>query len=196
MLNVGITGSIGAGKTVACNVFKTLGVPVFNSDTEARILINTDPLIKAALINAFGNEVYLENGQLDKTRMATLIFSDSDARQKVNSIVHPVVKKKFDEWRRANEGHKYVLQEAAILFESGAWRFSDKIIVVTAPEKTRIDRIMKRDGSDHDSVKNIIASQLSDDEKIKKADYIIYNDTTDLLLPQILKLHEELCSLA
>lgn len=192
MIRVGLTGGIGAGKTAACKIFKALGVAVFNSDEEAKTLMAIDPDVKSKLVSALGADIYSENGQLNKTRMSALVFNDDQVRKKVNSIVHPAVRKRFDAWCGIHSDHKYILQEAAILFESGAARFLDKIIVVSAAESTRITRIIHRDKKDRDEVLKIIKSQWTDEERIKKADYILFNDTRDLLTPQVLKIHGEL----
>ena len=191
MKKVGITGGIGSGKTTVCQIFKILGVPVFDSDTIAKVLINSDSEVKKNLVEAFGNDIYSEKG-LDREKMAGIIFTKKDALKKMNSIVHPAVRRAFSEWCFKHGNVPYVLQEAAILFESGAAKQLDKIITVYAPEEERIRRVAKRNNTGSGEVRKRIESQLPDEEKIKRSDFVVNNYADYLVIPQVLEIHNQL----
>ena len=188
MLKVGITGGIGSGKSIVCEVFKCLGVPVYYADDEAKILVNTDKNIKEKLIKNYGLKIYKKDGEINKTKLSSIIFQDKNALKKVNSIVHPVVKQHFTEWLKNKEKYKYIIKEAALLFESNSYKDLDIIVTIYAPENIRIKRVMMRDKADEATIKKRMKSQYSDEEKIKKSDYVIYNDQNQLILPQIIRL--------
>jgi len=187
---VGLTGGIGSGKTIIAKVFKSLNIPVYNSDIEAKKLMNSSSEIKNKLISEFTEEVYIDNF-LNKKFLANIIFNNKQKLEYVNSVVHPVVISHFKEWA-SKQTSNYVIKENAILFESGMQKYVNKIITVTAPEEVRIKRVQKRDGVTYDEVKARVFNQMSDNEKITKSNFIIYNDGKQLILPQILKIHEEL----
>jgi len=189
MLKVGITGGIGSGKSIVCEVFKHFGIPVYYADIEANNLIISDKNIKKQLIEHFGKKIYSRN-QLNKSRFSSIIFNDKKALQKVNSIIHPVVRQNFKDWIKKNKDKKYIIKEAALLFESGTYQDLDEIITISAPEHIKIKRIMKRDKTDKESVQKRIRNQISDTEKIRKSDHVIYNNGSQLILPQILSLHK------
>src|SRR5258705_5066616 len=134
MLKIGLTGGIGSGKTVVADIFRQLGVPVYEADTQARMLTENNPEIKNKLKKDFGSEFFLKNNSLDRKKLAALVFSDAEKLEKLNSIIHPFVKEHFDNWLQPQKGSKYIIKEAAILFESGSNKGLDKIIVVTDPE--------------------------------------------------------------
>jgi len=188
MNKIGITGGIGSGKTTVCNIFKILGIPVFDADTEARNLQNTDLYIRDHLIKLFGNQIYSPVGMLDRTKLAGLIFNDSKALAYVNSIIHPVVNQSFLKWADNQRHAPYILFEAAILFESGYDSGFDRNILVLADEKIRIERVIRRDHLSAELVKQRINNQMPDSQKMKMADYIIENSNKKLLLPQIIEL--------
>jgi dephospho-CoA kinase len=189
MLKVAITGGIGSGKSIVCRVFQHLGVPVFFSDKEAKELVNRDPLIRSRLISHFGNDIYLDEG-INRKLMASIIFNDPLALQTMNSIVHPVLKQKFYQWTRLQKGCKYVIMEVAILFESKSEKEFDKIITVYAPEDLKIKRSMHRDNCTADEIKERMNNQYDDHFKMQHSDFVIVNDDSTLVLPQILKIHE------
>ena len=189
MLKVGITGGIGSGKSIVCEVFKHFGIPVYYADIEANNLIISDKNIKKQLIEHFGKKIYSRN-QLNKSRFSSIIFNDKKALQKVNSIIHPVVRQNFKDWIKKNKDKKYIIKEAALLFESGTYQDLDEIITISAPEHIKIKRIMNRDKTDKESVQKRIRNQISDTEKIRKSDHVIYNNGSQLILPQILSLHK------
>ena len=189
-MNIGITGGIGSGKSSVCKLFKTLGVPVYDADKQAKLLMNTDPELKAALEGYFGSDIY-RDGTLDRRKLAEIIFNDQSALEKVNSWVHPVVASDFEQWRM-QQSAPYVLEEAAIIFESNITHRFDKVILVTAPDEIRISRVCKRDHVAPDVVLRRMANQWPEKKKIALADYIIYNDNLHLITPQIMKIHKQI----
>ena len=191
MIVVGITGGIGSGKSIACNIFKTLDVPVFDADSEAKKLYDLPDVLKEIRIK-IGDEVFNKKGDLDKGKLAELIFNDSKALKKVNRIIHPLVNKKFIEWKEQQKSIPYVMKEAAILFESGSHSLCDKIITVVAPSELRIKRIMERDKRTKEQVEQIISRQWSDEEKIKRSDFVIVNDEKKMLLPQVIEINKKI----
>jgi dephospho-CoA kinase len=173
---VGLTGGIGSGKTTIAKMFEEQGIPVYYADDEAKELMNTSELIKQKLISAFGEDSY-QNGKLNRAYLAEQVFNDKEKLKTINSIVHPEVDRHFKEWVSAQQS-KIVVQENAILFESGKKDRFDVIITVTAPEEVRIRRVVKRDQISEEQVKARIKNQMDDTEKIKNSDYTIEN--TDL----------------
>ena len=191
MIKIGITGGIGSGKSTVCNVFKGLGIPVFEADIVAKQLMTSNPEIRQALIKVFGTAVYLPDGTIDRKYLAGLVFNDESLLAKLNGIVHPVVLKEFDEWCRSKQT-PYILHEAAILFESGFYKMMDKIIAVVTDEEERIQRVMKRDGATIELVRQRIQNQMSDAERIKLADFVISNNDNELIIPQILTIDKKI----
>lgn len=188
-LKVGVTGGIGSGKSLICDTFRHLGVPVFIADIESKTLVNTNSTLRQKLVAAFGEDTYTPYG-INKERMAALIFNNTDALRTMNSIVHPFLKERFHQWLEQNSKKDYSIMEAAILFESGSDKEVDKIVTVFAPEEIRIKRVMDRDGMTIDRVKSRMRNQMGEEEKIKRSDYVIVNDGIQMVLPQVLKLHE------
>ncbi len=191
MILVGLTGGIGSGKTVVCHVFRQLGVPVFNADDAARALYDTEPGIKEKMTCLFGKHIY-SRGRLDRSMLSELIFRDSGLRERVSAIVHPAVRRDFLNWCAAHQQHRYVVLEAAILFESHAEDMVDRVITVLAPEKLRVKRLLTRTGMTRDRIRSIMDSQLPDEERISRSDYIVTNDDNTLVIPQVLRIHNEL----
>ena len=183
MIKVGITGGIGSGKSTVCRLFSLLGVPVYDSDTEARRLMNTNPAVIGKIRELLGSAAY-RDGVLDRRAVGNCLL-----RERLNRIVHPAVAVDFMRWAERQTGH-YVIQEAAVLFESGADRLMDATVEVAAPEALRIRRTCRRDGTDEASVRARIAAQLSEEERIARADHVIVSDDRTLVIPQVLKLHE------
>ena len=192
MLKVGITGGIGSGKTTVCKVFETLGVPVYYADLEAKKLQEQDAEVKGAILKEFGENILNASGSIDRAKLAAIVFNDKDKLQKLNNIIHPAVANHFNNWLTTNKTSKYTLQEAAILFESGVYKRVDKIISVIAPIDIRILRTAKRDNISEELVQQRMKNQISDEEKIKRSDFIIYNDEQQLLIPQVIRIHEQL----
>lgn len=188
-LNIGITGGIGSGKTLICRIFSVLGIAVYDADKEAKALMQTDPELVTALKEAFGANVYDESGMLDRKYLASMVFNNQEKLDLLNSIVHPVVIRAGEQWMHAQTG-PYSVKEAALLFESGSYQANDYNILVISPIEQRIERVMKRDGVSREQVQARIEKQMPDEEKVKLADFIIYNDGRQAVLPQVLALHE------
>jgi dephospho-CoA kinase len=191
-MKLGVTGGIGSGKTSVCRVFNVLGIPVFSADAEARTIMESDEDIIGTINSIAGHNMY-QNGALNRTQLADLIFSNEELLRKVNSTVHPVVLEYFNQWVKLQDT-PYVIIEAAILFESGAFRLVDKILTVIAPIEERISRVIKRNNLTRNQVMNRIKNQTSDEEKIKLSHYVIDNSENAMIIPAIIKIHEEILS--
>lgn len=190
---IGITGGIGSGKSTVSSIFEFLGIPVFYADDEAKKIMTQDKELITNIKNVFGEKAY--NGdELNRSYLAGIVFKDQESLQKLNGIVHPALGRHFEKWHASQEGVPYTLKEAAILFEMGAAASMDKVITVFAPEALRIKRVMDRDGVSEASVRDRISKQMPDEEKVKKADYVIFNDGQQSLLHQVLKIHKDLVS--
>ncbi len=193
MIKIGVTGGIGSGKSTACRVFALLGIPCYDSDREAKRLMNTDPLLKTRIAALLGPKSYTAQG-LDRSYVSSRVFTHPHLLQELNAIVHPAVATDFARW--ADQQHApYVIEESAILFESGADRFMDRTVAVIAPETIRIRRVCRRDHQNEAAIKARIANQMSDEERARRADYILKADDKTLLIPQILALHQQLLAL-
>ena len=195
MMKIGITGGIGSGKTTACKVFEVLGIPVFYADTVAKELMHTDILLKAEIISAFGPNSYSPNGELNRKYISGIVFKDETQLQILNNLVHPAVFRAFDQWVLNQRNAPYVLKEAALLFESGSFKMCDHTVLVKSPEAIKIERIIKRDHITEAEVRLRMNKQLPDKEKEKLVDFILYNSEEQLLVTQILTLHEKLLAL-
>ncbi|MDX8341281.1 dephospho-CoA kinase [Draconibacterium sp. IB214405] len=190
-LKIGITGGIGSGKSMICQVFKLIGAPVFEADVWAKELVNSHEKIKSGLIDWYGSDIYTQNGTIDRKKLAGIIFTNEEELQKVNNLIHPVVREEFQYWAE-KQTSPYVIHEAAILFESGFYKMMDYTILVTAPEEMRIQRVSSRDGSDEQAVKERIQKQWDDDKKRPLATLEIINDNKTLIIPQIIKIDKQL----
>ena len=188
MIKIGITGGIGSGKSTVCRVFSLLGIAVYDSDSRARRLMQTDPDVVRRIEALFGDGIY-RGGTLDRKEAAARIFGDDSLRTALNAIVHPAVEADFLRWAERQTGH-YVIQEAAVLFESGIWKHMDAIVAVTAPEAVRIRRVRRRDRCDENAVRARMTAQIGEEERIARSDYTIRNDGCEPIIPQIMKLHE------
>lgn len=189
-LKVGITGGIGSGKSYVARVFKALGVPFYDADKEAKLIMNNSPIIADKLIDAFGHQVYTAEGQLDRKFLGEMVFKDVAKLKRLNEIVHPVVIQHGEDWAE-KQTFAYSLKEAALLFESGSYKQLDYTVLVLAPLELRLQRVMLRDGIGRGQVEDRISKQMSDDDKHLLADFVLINDEKTPLLPQILALHEK-----
>lgn len=194
-LKVGITGGIGSGKSTICRIFEVLGVPVYDADSQTKVLMQTYPPLVTAIKEAFGEEAYLENGELNRAFLSNKVFKDASQLARLNAIVHPLAIQAAIDWALAQDA-PYTLKEAALLFESGSYQHNDYNILVVADEEIRIQRVMERDGITREQVLDRISKQLPDEEKRKMADFIIDNSGTHPVLPQVLALHEKFLTLA
>jgi len=190
MITVGLSGGIGSGKTVISYIFVTLGIPVFYADEAVKSLYDTDGDLRYALTGLLGSNIY-KDGHLQRQRMASLIFTDEALRQKVNALTHPKVIQQFEQWAQQQQS-PYVVLEAAILFESGSDKKVDYTIAVTAPEALRITRAMQRDNATEEEVKSRMKQQWNDEQRNRKANFIIMNDNKQALLPQVITIHQHI----
>lgn len=188
---VGLTGGIGSGKTWVANYFKFLGIPVFFSDDEAKkIMLSAD--VVDLIRSAFGEDVIIKKNIVNRQKLSQIVFNDSLKLEALNAIIHPRVKKQFDIWIDKHKEFEFVVKETAILFETGGQSLCDYNILVTAPTETRITRVMERDKTDRLSVINIMKNQWSDEDKIKKSDFIIENTDFENTKLQILEIVKKL----
>ncbi len=193
---IGITGGIGSGKSTICKIFTCLGVPVYDADSRAKSIMTTDGILIEQIKKEFGDLVYLPDGSLDREYLSRVIFENQEKRSLLNQMVHPRVAADTDRWLDQNREATYVVREAALLIESGAYLRVDKVLLVTAPEELRIKRVLARDPHRlREEVVKIMATQLPEEEKKKVADVVVYNDETQLLVPQILQLHNQFLKL-
>lgn len=194
MWKIGLTGSIGSGKSLVATLFTQMGVPVYHADDEAKRFYQY-PYIIQKVSDHFGREILLADGNIDKKKLAAVVFSDPLQLQWLNQLIHPMVKEDFSCWCDLHHGFPFVIHEAAILFESGFDKYFDRIILVTAPESLRLERIMKRDNITEDSILKRMSFQWDDDRKARLADFIINNDGTKLLIPEVVAIRQTLLNL-
>jgi len=187
---LGITGGIGSGKTSVCRVFDVLKVPVFSADREAREIMENDNGIIESLNSIAGRNLYID-GSLNRMELAKIIFNDSSLLEKVNLLIHPVVFDRFRKWT-LEQTAPYVIMEAAILFESGAAKFVDRVATVVAPVEQRTDRVIHRNKLSREQVMARMKNQMDDETRIKLSDYIIYNSENDMIIPAILKINDDI----
>jgi dephospho-CoA kinase len=192
MIIVGLTGGIGSGKSFVGDVFIQLGIPVYNSDLQARELNDNHPKIIEALTQRYGPDAYIK-GKLNRPLVAQKVFNNKQELQWLNHLVHPLVRVDFGEWL-SRQNSAYVIREAAILIESGTHSDCDAIIVVTAPFEERLKRVMQRDNLTKEQVLQRMANQFTEDERLKYADFIINNDGIQLVKAQVEKIHNEILS--
>ncbi len=194
MIQVGITGGIGSGKTTVCQLFAALGIPVYDADAAAKRLMTEDPMLRHGLLSLFGEEAF-DREDLNRAYIAAKVFENKGLLDQLNALVHPAVARDTETWVLAQNA-PYVLKEAALLIESGGYKKLDKLIVVSAPESLRIQRVIVRNALSREAVEARIKNQLPESEKLALADYVILNDGEHLLLPQVMQIHRELLKLA
>ena len=184
---IGLTGGIGSGKSTLSRLLNVMGIPVYIADTESKRLTESSPFIREKLTERFGKDLY-KDGELDKALLASFIFENEDNRNFVNSVIHPVVRMDFEQWKAQHTQSPFLFIETAILFESGFAGSVDISITVAAPEDLRIRRVEERDGLSKASIVSRIRSQIPEEERIRRSDYVIYNDDKQAILPQIEKI--------
>jgi dephospho-CoA kinase len=193
VIKLGVTGGIGSGKTSVCKVFGVLGIPLFSADAEAKMIMEVDSGIISKL-NAIAEKNLYAAGTLDRAELAKLIFNNRSMLEKVNSVVHPAVYSRFNEWIKEQDA-PYVIMETAILFESEGYKMVDRIVTVVAPVEERIARVMSRSNITREEVMARINNQMSDSEKIKRSDYVIDNSENEMVIPAVLKIHNDILKL-
>jgi|TARA_B110000977_G_scaffold89170_1_gene118439 dephospho-CoA kinase len=187
---IGITGGIGSGKSTIAKVFMSIGYPVYNSDTRAKELINSNEKLINSIKLSFGDDLYNSQG-LDRKKMASIVFNNPEKLELLNSIIHPTVGKDFEKWIDL-QNTSFILKEAAILFETGIYRSLHKTILVSAPQETRIERVIKRDNTNQEEVLSRMNNQWSEEKKTELADYVIDNSGNKLVIPQVLEIIKQI----
>ncbi|MEZ0607439.1 dephospho-CoA kinase [Fibrella sp. WM1] len=191
MKKIGITGGIGSGKSTVCHVFRILNVPVYEADERAKWLTNHDPILKADIIRLLGPAAYDAAGQYNRAFVAAQVFTNPALLKQLNALVHPRVFADTARWADEHKQYPYVLKEAALMNAAGDGNDLDAVVVVTAPEPLRVARIRQRDPQRSTAeIQAIIDRQISEEARLKLADFVLINDEANLLLPQILRLHE------
>ena len=188
MLRIGLTGGIGSGKSTVARIFEVLGIPVYKADDEAKRLMTEDVTLRSNIISSFGEASYT-NDILNRKYLSEQVFNDSEKIKLLNSLVHPATLKDAAEWMEKQKA-PYVIKEAALIFESGSEKMLDYVIGVKAPLALRIERTIKRDNVTSERVQARIDLQMDEEEKLHLCDYIIVNDEKQMLIPQVLALHE------
>ena len=186
---IGLTGGIGSGKTMVANYIKSLGIPVYIADNEAKKIMKTEEVIDKIRF-AFGKDI-IENDTVNKEKLSKIVFDNPENLQRLNTIIHPLVKKHFEYWLKNYNNFPFVVKEAAILFESGSYKYCNSIITITSPLETRIQRVIVRDKTSRESILKRIQNQWSDEEKVAKSDYIIHNlsvEDTKKQIDEVLKI--------
>ena len=194
MLRVGITGNIGAGKSLVSQIFSVLNVPVYYADVRAKWLMENSSDLQNQIVQLFGKESF-SDGKLNRPFIAQIVFSKPEELKKLNAIVHPAVRADYKLWCEEQASSAYTLHEAALIFESGLDSEMEKMIVVSCPEEERIRRLTERDGKPREEILKIIHSQLIEEEKISRADFVVVNDGTAALIPQVWEIHQKLIAL-
>jgi dephospho-CoA kinase len=192
-LKLGVTGGIGSGKTSVCRVFNVLGISVFSADPVAREIMETDTRVIRRINTLAGKNLY-RNGRLDRMELASLIFNDHDLLKKVNTLVHPLVFESYIIWEK-EQTSPYTIHEAAILFESGAYRLVDKVVTIVAPVEERIERVIRRNRLTREDVMERIRNQMDDKERTRLSDYVINNSENDMIIPSVLQIHDDIMNL-
>ena len=187
-MKIGLTGGIGSGKTTVAKIFETIGIPVYYADEAAKRIMNEDKSLRQQIIQHFGEETYKEN-QLNRSYLSSLVFNNEEKLALLNSLVHPLTIEDADNWVK-KQNTAYTIKEAALIFESDSWKHLDKVIGVNAPYELRLQRTMQRDNTSKDAVEARMAKQMNEEEKMKRCNFIINNDEKELLIPQVIALHE------
>ncbi len=194
MIKVGLTGGIGSGKSTVAEVFKTLGIPVFDADSAAKNIMETNTALIASIIEKFGEQSYID-GKLNRKHIAGIVFNDAYQLEVLNSITHPITIQAFQGWVKLQNA-PYIIKEAALLFEAGTAGGLDVVIGVYAPQALRIKRVMQRDNVERQAVLDRMSKQIKEEIKMRLCDYVVVNDEQQLLLPQVLQLHKKLMNKA
>lgn len=189
MVRVGLTGGLGSGKSTVAKIFEVLGIPVYYADEATKQIMNSDKQLKAALIKNFGEETY-QGGELNRAYLASIVFADKQKLELLNSLTHPATIRDANRWIQ-QQTSAYIIKEAALLFESGANKYLDRVIGVYAPQELRIQRAIQRDNATREEILQRMNKQMNEEEKMKLCDFIITNDEHELVTPQVMQLHEK-----
>ncbi len=188
MLKVGVTGGIGSGKSLVCDLFSLLGISVYRADDISHELTDADQSLKKELILSFGEDIY-KNGHLDREKVSNIVFSAPEALKKINSIIHPAIRNDLMKWLEYHTEDRYVVVEAAVLFEAGFDKDMDHVVSVSAPKELRIRRVMHRDGVCREDVLQRMSHQMKEEKRNELADEVLINDEQKLIIPQVLSMH-------
>ncbi len=191
-LKVGITGNIGSGKSTVCAIFEQLGIPIYYADQRAKMLMREDPNLVEGIKDLLGQDAYFSDGSINRQFISQQIFTQPELLKKMNQLVHPAVGRDTIQWVAQNAQAPYTLKEAAILFESGSHKQLDKVICVIAPESIRIQRVMDRDQVDEEAVNARMKNQWPEYKKAIRSDFLIYNDGSQSLIDQVMRIHKKL----
>lgn len=190
MLKIGLTGGIGSGKTMVARIFELLGIPVYYADAAAKTIMNEDESLKALIVEHFGKAAYTD-GTLNRAYISSIVFQNKEKLALLNSLVHPATIRAAEKWMQQQQA-AYAIKEAALIFESGSQNGLDLVIGVYAPKSLRILRTMQRDTISRDEVLKRMSNQVNEELKMKLCDFVIYNNEQQLLIPQVIALHEKL----
>ena len=192
MLQIGITGGIGSGKSTVAAIFRSLGIPVYDADSHAKALMTTDGILKDLIQKEFGTLSFTEKGQLNRQYLAKEVFPNPEKLKRLNQLVHPRVAEDYVDWvnTKSSGSVSYVIKEAALLYDSGSDQMLDQVVVVTAPEELRKQRIRERDRRSDFEIEEIMKRQMPQEEMAEKADHVVINDGKQLVIPQVLNLHD------
>jgi len=190
-LKVALTGGIGSGKSTVARVFRVLKVPIFDADREAKLILANDPDVIVEVKSAFGEKAYVD-GSPNKQFLADIVFSDQKMRSKLNGIIHPAVARSFESFCRTHSDCEYVIKEAAITIETGAYQSMDSVILVTAPEQLRVERVVRRDQTNPEKVRGRMKAQWTDERKRPYAQFEVVNDDQTPVIPAVLQIHNAL----
>ena len=191
---IGITGGIGSGKSLICRIFSTMNIPIYDADSRAKYLINKDIPLKKSIKNLLGDNAYTPTDEYNRAWVASQVFNNPDLLKQLNSLVHPCVQKDSHNWVKKYTKFPFLLYEAALMKAAGDDNMFDKVVVVNAPIELRIKRIQVRDKRSEQEIKAIIARQITDEERLTIADYIIENDDKKSVLEQVLEVYEKIKS--
>ena len=192
MLQIGITGGIGSGKSTVAAIFRSLGIPVYDADSHAKALMTTDGILKDLIQKEFGTLSFTEKGHLNRQYLAKEVFPNPEKLKRLNQLVHPRVAEDYVDWvnTKSSGSVSYVIKEAALLYDSGSDQMLDQVVVVTAPEELRKQRIRERDRRSDFEIEEIMKRQMPQEEMAEKADHVVINDGKQLVIPQVLNLHD------